>query len=46
MDSQEFDPLIIDAVLSNAAIEFVYGEGADKLNQYGGIAADLYYSLT
>lgn len=45
MDSKEFDSMIVEVVLSGADVEFVYGEGAEKLNQYGGIAAELYYSL-
>lgn len=45
MDSEEFDSMIVEVVLSGADIEFVYGEGAEKLNQYGGIAAELYYSI-
>lgn len=44
MDKNEFDSLIVEVVLSGADIEFVYDEGAQKLNQYGGIAAELYYS--
>jgi len=43
MDTEEFDSLIVEVVLSGAQIEFVYGEGAKKLNQYGGIGAELYY---
>lgn len=45
MDSDEFDSLIVEVVLSGAEIEFVYGEGADKLKQFGGIGAELYYSI-
>lgn len=37
--------LIVEVVLSGAEIEFVYGEGADKLKQFGGIGAELYYSI-
>lgn len=43
-DTEEFDSLIVEVALSNAEIEFVYGEGAQKLKQYGGIGAFLYYS--
>jgi Bacterial archaeo-eukaryotic release factor family 10 len=45
MDTEEFDSLIVEVVLSGAQIEFVYGEGAEKLKQYGGIGAELYYSV-
>lgn len=44
IDTEEFDSLIIDVTLSGAEIEFVYGEGAEKLKQFGGIGATLYYS--
>lgn len=44
IDSQQFDEIIIDATIHNAAIEFVMGEGADKLNEYGGIGATLHYT--
>ncbi|MBL1210941.1 hypothetical protein [Geminocystis sp. GBBB08] len=44
VDTEEFDALIVDVILSGAKIEFVYGEGAEKLKQYGGIGAVLYYS--
>ncbi len=43
VDTAEFDSLIVDVVLSGAEVEFVYGEGADKLKQFGGIGAELYY---
>lgn len=45
MDTEEFDSLIVQVILSGAQIEFVYGEGAEKLKQYGGIGAELYYSV-
>lgn len=45
-DTAEFDSLIVEVILSGAEIEFVYGEGANKLNQYGGIGAILYYSVS
>ncbi|WP_373480589.1 hypothetical protein [Geminocystis sp.] len=45
MDTEEFDALIVQVILSGAQIEFVYGEGAEKLKQYGGIGAELYYSV-
>ncbi|BAQ62873.1 hypothetical protein GM3708_3279 [Geminocystis sp. NIES-3708] len=45
MDTEEFDSLIVEVILSGAQIEFVYGEGAEKLKQYGGIGAELYYSV-
>ncbi|TVQ43421.1 MAG: hypothetical protein EA365_12650 [Gloeocapsa sp. DLM2.Bin57] len=44
VDTEEFDSLIVDVILSGAEVEFVYGEGADKLKQFGGIGAVLYYS--
>ncbi|BAQ65030.1 hypothetical protein [Geminocystis sp. NIES-3709] len=45
MDTEEFDSLIVEVILSGAQVEFVYGEGAEKLKQYGGIGAELYYSV-
>ena len=44
IDSGRFDELIIQSVKKKIEIEFVYGEGAEKLNQYGGIGAYLDYS--
>ena len=44
IDATDFDSLIVDVVLSGADVEFVYGEAADKLNEFGGIGAKLYYS--
>ena len=44
IDKTDFDSLIADVVVSGAEVEFVYGAAADKLNQYGGIGARLYYS--
>jgi peptide subunit release factor 1 (eRF1) len=44
IDKEDFDPLIVEATVHGAGIEFVYGEGADKLNEFGGIGATLYYS--
>ena len=44
IDAEKFDPLLVDAIINNAEIEFVLGEGAEKLNEYGGIGASLYYS--
>ncbi|MEM8885656.1 MAG: hypothetical protein AAGD14_16445 [Planctomycetota bacterium] len=42
--SDEFDPLLIEATLGNAEIEFVYGDAAAKLAEFGGIGAFLYYA--
>ena len=33
------------ATLYNAEIEFVLGDAADQLNEYGGIGATLHYSV-
>ena len=44
IDATDFDSLIVDVVMSGAEVEFVYGEAADKLNEFGGIGAKLYYS--
>lgn len=44
VDTAEFDSLVVEVTLSGAEVEFVYGEGATKLQQYGGIGAFLYYS--
>lgn len=45
VDTAEFDSLIVEVTLSGAEVEFIYGEGANKLKQYGGIGAFLYYSV-
>ena len=44
IEAEKFDPLLVEATINNADIEFVLGEGAEKLNEYGGIGASLYYS--
>ena len=44
IDREDFDPLIVEATVHGAGIEFVYGKGADKLNEFGGIGAALYYA--
>ncbi len=44
IDVTDFDSLIVDVIISGAEVEFVYGEAADKLNEFGGIGAKLYYS--
>jgi len=42
--SDEFDPLLIKAVLNNVEIEFLHAAAAEQLKAYGGLAAKLYYS--
>ncbi|HMP05813.1 MAG TPA: hypothetical protein PJ982_05645, partial [Lacipirellulaceae bacterium] len=42
--AEEFDPLLVKAVLNNVDFEFLHGEAAERLNQFGGVAAKLYYS--
>ncbi|TWU21851.1 baeRF10 domain-containing protein [Bythopirellula polymerisocia] len=44
IDSDKFDQLLIKSILNNCEIEFLHGEAAKKLNEFGGIAAVLYYS--
>lgn len=44
MDASEFDSLIVQATRTGAEIEFVYGKAAEKLNEFGGVGATLYYS--
>jgi predicted GTPase len=44
IESDKFDPLLIDAVINNVEIEFVHAAAADQLNSFGGVAAKLYYS--
>lgn len=44
IEADEFDALIVDVIVSGADIEFVYGTAADRLREYGGIGATLYYS--
>lgn len=40
----DFDELMANAVINNVEIEFVTGEAAEKLEQFGGVGATLYYS--
>ncbi len=44
IDSDEFDVLILQATAIGADVEFVYGKGADRLNELGGVGAQLYYA--
>jgi hypothetical protein len=44
IDSDKFDQLLTKALLSNCEMEFLHGEAAKKLNEFGGVAAQLYYS--
>jgi hypothetical protein len=44
LDSDKFDELMLKSVLANCEIGFVHGEAAKKLNEFGGVAATLYYS--
>ncbi len=44
LDDDRFDPLIVQAVVNGAEVEFVHGDAADKLQEYGGIGARLYYA--
>jgi hypothetical protein len=46
IDSEAFDPLLIQATLNNAEIEVVQGDAAAKLKAFGGIGANLYYSAS
>lgn len=45
LDGEELDSLIVEVVVNGAEVEFVHGEAADKLQEYGGIGAKLYYSM-
>lgn len=44
IDSDKFDRLLLKSLLTNCEIEFLHGAAAQKLNEFGGIAAQLYYS--
>jgi len=44
IDAEKFDVLMVDAIVNGADTEFVYGPAADRLNEFGGIGARLYYS--
>lgn len=44
VDSNKFDQLLIKSILNNCEIEFLHGDAARKLDEFGGIAAMLYYS--
>ena len=44
---KDLDEVIIEATVDGAAdVEFVYGEAAERLSEYGGIGATLYFPLT
>lgn len=44
IDVEKFDALIVDATISGAEVEFVLGPAAERLQEFGGIGADLFYS--
>ncbi len=44
LDSDEFDELMLKSVLADCEIGFVHGDAAKRLNEFGGVAATLYYS--
>jgi hypothetical protein len=44
-DSDQVEPLLLQAVLQGSQIEFVRGEAADIVAQAGGIVAALYYPI-
>ncbi|TVQ00269.1 MAG: hypothetical protein EA381_07740 [Planctomycetaceae bacterium] len=43
-DSDKFDELMLKSVLANVGVGFVHGQAAEKLNEFGGVAATLYFS--
>ncbi len=43
--SDEFDSLIVEALLANVEIELVHGEAAERLKDMGGAGALLYYVI-
>ena len=45
LDDDEYDTLIVQAVVNGAEVEFVHGDAAGKLQEYGGIGARLYYAV-
>lgn len=44
IESDKFDQIMIKCVISGCEIDFLHGEAAAKLNEFGGIAAVLYYA--
>lgn len=44
IDSDKFDQIMIQSVINGCEIDFLHGEAAQKLNEFGGIAAVLYYA--
>lgn len=44
-EAETVEPLLLQAVQNGAAVEFVKGEAADRVNEAGGIVAQLYYAL-
>ena len=40
----EFDSVIVDATVGGAEIEFVYEAAAERLKEFGGVGALLYYA--
>ena len=45
IDSDVFDSLLVEAVLSNVEVELVHGPAADRLHSMGGVGAVLYYAI-
>lgn len=44
IETDKFDQLLIKSLMNNCEIDFLHGDAAEKLNEFGGIAAMLYYS--
>ncbi|MBL9165525.1 MAG: hypothetical protein JNL18_22560 [Planctomycetaceae bacterium] len=44
IDTDKFDQILVKSLLNNCEIEFLHGEAAQRLNEFGGVAAQLYYS--
>ncbi|WP_087018253.1 hypothetical protein [Thaumasiovibrio subtropicus] len=45
MDADDFDTLLIEAVLENVEVELVHGIAAETLREMGGVGAALYYVI-
>jgi len=44
IEAERFDSLIVDATVGGAEMEFVLGVAAERLEEFGGIGAELYWS--
>ncbi|MBK7219392.1 MAG: hypothetical protein IPH95_20620 [Candidatus Promineofilum sp.] len=44
-ESDVIEPILLQAVRAGTTVEFLHGEAAERVNEAGGIVAQLYYSI-